>query len=150
MRLYRIARRPYADLTGTGGLHHPGRWHDRGCPVLYTATSIALAAVEFAVHTGTRPPDTMLLEIDLNGATPLKVADMIGGPLPGNWASDHGHTRPIGMRWLSDRTSVALAVPSVVIPLEQNILLNPSHSDFSGVALIRVEPFFFDPPLFIK
>jgi RES domain-containing protein len=40
---------------------------------------------------------------------------------------------------------VALAVPSVVIPLEQNILLNPSHPEFSRVALIRVEQLFFDP-----
>ncbi len=87
-----------------------------GYPILYTATSIALAAVELAVHTGTRPPDTMLLEINFDGAPPLCITDMIGGPLPGNWAADHGHTRPIGTLWLSQRKSVALAVPSVVIP----------------------------------
>ena len=87
MRLYRIARRPHADLDGLGGMFYPGRWHERGFRILYTAPSIALAAIEFAVHSSTRPPDTMLVEIELDGVTPVDVADMIGGPLPGNWAS---------------------------------------------------------------
>ena len=73
MLLYRIARRPYATLSGDGGLDHPGRWHDRGFRILYTATSIALAAIEFAVNTNTRPPDTMLLEIEVTGVNPLSV-----------------------------------------------------------------------------
>ena len=150
MRLYRIARRPYANLDGDGGLHHPGRWHDQGFRVLYTAPSIALAAIEFAVHSSTRPPDTMLVEIELDGVAPLSVTEMIGGPLPGNWAGDHGHTRPIGTAWLSDRRSVALAVPSIVIPLEQNILLNPEHSDFGHVRALSCQPFFFDPRLFTR
>jgi RES domain-containing protein len=150
MRLYRIARRPYANLGGEGGLHQPGRWHDRGFRILYASSSIALAAIEFAVHSSTRPPDTML-EIELDdGIELLHIADLIGGSLPGNWASDHGHTRPLGTAWLSDRKSVALVVPSVVIPLERNILLNPEHPDFDRVRMIDCKPFFFDPRLFTR
>jgi RES domain-containing protein len=66
MRLYRIARRPYANLDGDGGLHYAGRWHDRSFRILYASSSIALAAIEFAVHSSTRPPDTMLVEIELD------------------------------------------------------------------------------------
>jgi RES domain-containing protein len=150
MRLYRIARRPYVNLGGDGGLHHPGRWHDRGFRILYTAPSIALAAIEFTVHSSTRPPDTMLVEIELEGIAPIEVAEMIGGPLPGNWASDHAHTRPVGTAWLTKGKSVALAVPSIVIPLEKNILLNPEHPDFDQVKLIDCKPFFFDPRLFTR
>ena len=151
MRLYRIARRPYANLGGDGGLDYPGRWHDRGFRILYTSPSIALAAIEFAVHSRTRPADTMLVEIELDdGVELVHVADMIGGPLPGNWASDHGHTRPLGTAWLSERKSVALSVPSVVIPLERNILLNPEHPDFDRVAMVDCKPFFFDPRLFTR
>ena len=81
MRLYRIARRPYANLGGDGGLDYPGRWHDRGFRILYTSPSIALAAIEFAVHSSTRPADTMLVEIELDdGIELVDVADMIGGP----------------------------------------------------------------------
>src|SRR5580658_4834616 len=127
MRLYRIARRPYANLGGEGGLHYPGRWHDRGYRILYPSPSIAFAAIEFAVHSNTRPPDAMLMEIELDDAVgSLHVTDVIGGHLPGNWAADHGHTRPLGTTWLSGKRSVALVVPSVVIPLERNVLLNPA------------------------
>ena len=151
MRLFRIARRPYANLGGEGGLHYPGRWHDRGYRILYTSTSIALAAIEFAVHSSTRPPDTMLVQIELDdGVDLVHIVDMIGGPLPGNWASDQGHTRPLGTAWLLGRKSVALVVPSVVIPLERNILLNPEHADCGPVAMIDCKPFFFDPRLFTR
>ena len=151
MRLFRISRRQYADLSGSGGLFGPGRWHDKGTHIIYTATSIALAAIEFALHCTARPPDAMLLEIDLSDAAwpPLLVSDFIGGPLPGNWASDHSHTRPVGMEWLSSKKSLGLVVPSVAIPRELNILLNPKHPDFkTSVRLAAVEPFFFDPRLF--
>jgi RES domain-containing protein len=93
----------------------------------------------------------MLMEIELDdGVGMVHVADMIGGPLPGNWASDHGHTRPLGTAWLSGKKSVALVVPSVVIPLERNVLLNPAHPHFDRVATIDCKPFFFDPRLFTR
>lgn len=92
MRLYRIVRRPYADLSGSGGVYGPGRWHEQGVHLIYTATSISLAALEFALHSAVRPPDTMLLEIEIGDAAwpPLLVSDFIGGPLPwklvcGSW-----------------------------------------------------------------
>jgi RES domain-containing protein len=121
--------------------------------IIYTATSIALAALEFAVHSAIRPPDAMLMEIELSDAIwpPLLVSDFIGGPLPGNWSADHGHSRPIGMSWLASKRSVAVIVPSVAIPRELNILLNPIHPEFDTyVSLAGVEPFFFDPRLFKK
>lgn len=153
MRLYRIVRRPYADLSGFGGLYAPGRWHEQGVRIVYTATSIALAALEFALHSAVRPPDTMLMEIEISDGAwpPLLVSDFIGGPLPGNWSADHGHSRPIGMSWLESKRSVAIVVPSVAIPRELNILLNPLHPEFdTHVGLAGVEPFFFDPRLFKK
>jgi len=82
----RIVRRRYADLSGSGGLYTPGRWHEQGVRIIYTATSIALAALEFALHSAVRPPDTMLMEIEISDEAwpPLLVSDFIGSPLPGN------------------------------------------------------------------
>ncbi len=91
----------------------------------------------------------MDMELD-DGVPVVHIVHMIGGPLPGNWASDHGHTRPLGNRWLSENKSVALVLPSVVIPLEHNVLLNPAHPQFDGVATIDCKPFFFDPRLFTR
>lgn len=93
----------------------------------------------------------MLLEIQLEDSLePLDIAEFIGGPLPGNWAWHHAHTRPLGAAWLLAKKSVALAVPSVVIPRETNILLNPDHPDFHQVTLVDCKPFFFDPRLFTR
>jgi RES domain-containing protein len=93
----------------------------------------------------------MLVEIELDDGVELgQIADLIGGPLPANWSSDHGHTRPLGTTWLSGKKSVALVVPSVVIPLERNILLNPEHPDFDRVSMVDCKPFFFDPRLFTR
>jgi RES domain-containing protein len=131
-----------------GGVHFPGRWHDQGHRVVYTSTSVALACIESALHSRVRPSDSMLAEIDLV-VSPTRVEDLIGGPLPRNWPADHAHTRPIGTKWLIDKTSVALSVPSIAVPLETNILLNPEHANFAHeVRLVRCEPFFFDPRLF--
>ena len=126
-----------------------GRWHRQGVRVLYASHSAALASLEFAANSSQkRPLDTMLLEIELGDADVMSIEDLLGGPLPGNWASDHEHVRPIGMEWLTNRNSIALSVPSVIIPTERNYLINPSHPQFERVRLCSVTPFFFDPRLF--
>jgi RES domain-containing protein len=148
MRLWRIARRPYADLTGNGGLFGSARWHCEGAKIIYTAVSAALAGLEYAVNASRRPLDTQLLEIDAADNDLLTVEDMIGGPLPGNWAATPEHTRPLGMAWISEKTSVMLSVPSIVVPTERNVLLNPDHPGFARVTLVSAKPFFFDPRIF--
>ena len=63
MTVYRIARRSFADLSGSGGTLYSGRWHKKGYPIIYAAGSVALAALEYAVHASVRPADTVLMEI---------------------------------------------------------------------------------------
>jgi len=53
----------------------------------------------------------------------------------------------IGTRWAAARHSVALAVPSAVIPEELNYLLNPLHPHFTRLRVGRPRPFSFDPRL---
>lgn len=64
MLCWRIARQRYADLS-VGGLKNSGRWHRVGYPVIYASTSIALASLEYAVHTVECPVDSVLLTIEL-------------------------------------------------------------------------------------
>ena len=44
-------------------------------------------------------------------------------------------------------SSVALSVPSRVIPLERNVLLNPRHPAMAEVKVALSEPFVFDDRL---
>lgn len=148
MLCWRIARRRYADLTGSGGLKGSGRWHESGCPVVYSSTSIALAALEYAAHTAERPVDSVLLTIELPADSVLTIEKHLAGPLPGNWPFVEAQTQRIGTDWLNSRESIALEVPSLIIPLERNLILNPMHSRFPEVAILDVTPFFFDPRIF--
>jgi RES domain-containing protein len=48
--VYRIARAPYADLSGEGARLNGGHWNHVGTPAVYTAENRALAVLEPLVH----------------------------------------------------------------------------------------------------
>jgi RES domain-containing protein len=52
MRVWRLCRRQYAvtAFSGIGAKLWGGRWNAPGYPVVYTADSLALAALETFVH----------------------------------------------------------------------------------------------------
>ena len=55
MRVFRIAAARFARsrkhaFSGEGGLVAPARWHTAGRPIVYTAQSLSLAALEILVH----------------------------------------------------------------------------------------------------
>jgi RES domain-containing protein len=56
-------------------------------------------------------------------------------------------TQRFGSAWARNQRSVALRVPSAVVPGEFNYLLNPAHPDFSRLKIGPAEPFHFDPRL---
>jgi RES domain-containing protein len=52
--------------------------------------------------------------------------------------------RAIGDAWLAQRASVALSVPSVLVPQERNLLLDPAHPRFPAVIIGPPQHFRFD------
>ena len=53
----------------------------------------------------------------------------------------------LGDAWLRSASSLGLIVPSRVIPLERNVLLNPRHPAIAGITMAVTEPFVFDDRL---
>jgi len=54
--------------------------------------------------------------------------------------------KEFGADWLSSCRSVALSVPSAVLQMERNILLNPLHPDLSkSVDVASIDAFEYDP-----
>jgi RES domain-containing protein len=45
-------------------------------------------------------------------------------------------TQTIGQQWLVSGRSCVLRVPSIVVPEEQNLVLNPQHSQASRLQLV--------------
>ena len=46
--------------------------------------------------------------------------------------------------WLKDKSSLVLQVPSAIVPMSYNFLINPLHIEIEKVNIIRSEPFIFD------
>ncbi|WP_375433593.1 RES family NAD+ phosphorylase [uncultured Hymenobacter sp.] len=151
MQVFRLARanRRY-DLSGWGAYLVGGRWNLRGTAVLYTATSRALAAMEVLVHlpSGALPNDMYMLTLDLPDT--ISREELLISQLPPDWQrlSQPQPTAMLGDAWLRSGQSLALRVPSVVVPQEYNLLLNPAHPEFHQVHLAsEPELFSFDERL---
>ncbi len=69
------------------------------------------------------------------------------GTLPGGWQGALEVTRECGRAWVEAGRSVALLAPSVIIPGERNVLINPLHPDFARLEPTEPVPFRFDPRL---
>ena len=147
---WRIVKAKYASMAfdGEGSRLAGGRWSSRGLPVIYTAESAALAALELLVHLGhTRTlPEYVVFSCtfpeSIVGSGPLD-------DLPSDWRSHPGPAalRRLGDDWVRDRRSAVLKVPSAVIDTENNYLLNPEHRSFRRIAISAPQSFELDKRL---
>lgn len=117
-------------LNGAGGLYRPARWHHKGQPVLYAASSPSLALLEVLVHeTSESFRERTLLHLELDDdvetVSPQRLVRLLGDAPAG--ASEKG-TRDFGTKWLQEQRSLVLLVPSIVMPHEQNLVINPAHA----------------------
>lgn len=121
-------------FSGEGGLHTKGRWNHLGKPVIYCSDSISLCTLEWLAHHGLSVsafdyyrfsitiPDNMIKQFNLVD-------------LPDDWASTPASdsTRDFADQHLFNAARLAIAVPSVLIPEEYNLIINPLHSGFTEI-----------------
>jgi RES domain-containing protein len=146
--LWRISN--YADLSGTGGVLHPGRWHHRGRPIVYLAESPAAALLEVLVHVqvshpGELPAHYQLMEIALPDGVRSEDAALPETP---DWHADAEATRHCGNEWLTQGRSLLLRVPSAVVGRSFNRLFNPLHPQAPQAVVCSVGRYPFDGRLF--
>lgn len=151
MRIFRICRERYAAeaFNGDGARRFGGRWNSRGTPMVYSSCSLSLAAIELFVHLepSQAPPDLVSIAAELPDGEPTlqwSIAD-----LPMSWSTDElGPVRRLGDTWIESHSSLAVRVPSVPIPQEWNLLLNPRHPRMRELKIEQPEPFRFDARMF--
>jgi RES domain-containing protein len=143
MLLWRVSR--HRDLQGAGGLRARGRWHERGLPLVYLAESPAGALLEACVHTSSTdiPPEYSLLTVEIGDK--VRVESVNVGRLPADWIERVDVTQEIGSAWLRARRSALLRVPSALVPMTFNILLNPLHAEAAHVRIQTAVKYPFDP-----
>lgn len=151
---YRICKTKYsaAWFDDEGAFRFGGRRNSRGTRILYTAGSLSLTALEMLVHLN----DEELLfaysfaaaEFDESLMIPIEEFQT----LPKNWSSSPPplEIQKIGDDWVKSNISVVLKVPTSVLPVESNYLINISHPDFSKINLSEPQEFAFDKRLHEK
>lgn len=126
MRIFRLHRSVRAAGDYTGAMAAGGRWNPMGTPMLYSAQHLSLACVEVLVHL-----DKSELPRDYVWSTTELAAD----PQLLRCENFHSVTscQADGLQWVNSAGQLAILVPSAVIPVEFNVLLNPSHAGYREV-----------------
>ena len=135
-------------MLGKGAAHKGARWNHPGEQVTYAATSISLAAWETCAHFGggaSLPWNRYLVRIDVPDRVWAVREILVRPPAVGWDAIPEGRvSRAAGSGWLLAARSALLAVPSVIINEEDNILINPAHADAARLTATKVRRFLYD------
>ena len=146
-RVYRIVSHDYPPFDG-GGAHRWGsRWISPGQYVVHAAESYALAVLENLVHwqTSTVPHGLVSVSADIPDDIDREVLER--RHLPGSKDSDYTPFREIGDDWYQRGETAVLWVPSLVSPVETNVLVNQTHNDFTRIVIRKPMPARVDPRL---
>ena len=149
MVLYRIARnRRTNDLSGEGARLAGGRWNPVGIPVLYTASSVALASMEVLVHaTATEINSGLFSRVDIYVPDMATITEVEISDLPSNWSDEIPPDLlcDIGREWVESKKTLLMRVPSAALGgHEYNYLINPHHPDMKEVTIAGVMTFVYN------
>lgn len=135
-------------MSGMGAKLFGGRWNSVGIPVLYMASSRALAALEVLAHlTNIQDPESFCITVfDVPEDSIEKVEKEL---LPKNWNSypSPSSLRKRGDAFAKANQALLLKVPSAIVEDEYNYILNVYHPLANKVKIVEVKPFLFDKRL---
>ena len=148
---YRITKAKHGEsaFDGEGAKKYGGRWNSPGTSMVYTASHLSLAIVEILAHLKVEKvirEKYVYFELEFDDMlikTPPRSA------LPANWNEDPApsSTQHYGDEWVTSDESPVLKVPSVIVDIEYNFLLNPLHTSFKEVKISPAKKFELDSRL---
>ena len=144
---YRIVQAEWARsaMNGEGAWLHGGRWNPPGLHAVYLAESRALAALEIIVHAPREvwSLDWRVIEVEVPDELiqAVSIAD-----LPAAWQALPSSltAQNFGAAWLRARKALAIRLPSVVMPEEYTLMLNPRHEDVVKLRVSKPKEFRLD------
>lgn len=151
MLVYRLLQEAYRQepLSGQGASLYGGRWNPKGLSLLYTTESPALSLLEVLVHINpNRIPRYYLVTIDV----PDSIRSYGADELPAEWRAT-GSAQPLPsqtflLKWLREPDSLVMKVPSTIIPIMANYLINPRHPLFAHCQVADSQLFDIDERLY--
>lgn len=136
------------DMSGEGAKRTGGRWNRQDRAVLYTASNVALACLETVVHLsgGDLPLNRYLVRFDVPDEVWAKASTLDAASAPVGWdALPAGKVSlDLGDAWLSEGATALLRVPSVIVPEETNVLINPAHADAAQITVTKLRRWTYD------
>ena len=151
MEAFRLSRKKFSlKLSVNGAAIKGARWNSVGVEIIYMASNRSLAMAEVAVHLtlATIPDDYVMMTIYL--PDDISTQKLTEKDLPTNWNvfPHHISSQAIGDRFIAENKFCVLQIPSAVTKGDFNLLLNPYHTEFSKVKIIKTEKFPFDERIF--
>jgi RES domain-containing protein len=141
MEIFRISKVKYADdIYGEGARKYGGRWNRPGMAVVYASEKRSLALLELIVHFASKAAfnetyNFLKLKIDES-----LVVNLDPNLLPKNEIEvNDNRLWKLADYYFIEKKVAALRVPSVLIPQEFNIILNPNHIDLRNLAINEIE-----------
>ena len=137
---------PANDLSGSGAERSGGRWNSPGIPAVYCSQHISLAALEVLAHLNATglPYKRFIVEVSVPDEVWMRREQVRRFPDRWNDVPSPIGTRQVGDDWAKAHRSALILVPSVIVPEEFNVLLNPHHPDASRVRATILREWRFD------
>jgi RES domain-containing protein len=138
MVVYRVANLKHKDstLSGIGAEKVGGRWNQVGTRAVYCSENISLALLEYYVHSENidlLPKEILVAKIEFPDDFIIEVLN----ELPEKWLQYpySSSTTKVFTNLAKQRNFFALKVPSSIVGLEYNIILNPLYKAFGMVEI---------------
>jgi RES domain-containing protein len=153
--VWRLARSEFAnELDGEGSRLFGARWTSRGRNAVYAASYLSLAVLEVYVNIPQEVRDDLPIlravrifipdDAHATQVSQEQLAGLMAAPDP------IAASRRVGDNWLDRSETLLLEVPSVLVPEETNLVLNPAHPRMRDVKITSTRAFHFDPRLVMR
>lgn len=136
MFVYRIAHPKYKEFTlsGVGAEKVGGRWNEVGTRAVYCSENMALALLEYYIHSvdiSLLPKEILIAKIYIPDSFTIDELSF----LPDQWYQYpyQTNTTQIFTKFAKNPDFFGLKVPSAIVGLEHNYILNPLYKDFGKV-----------------
>ena len=140
MIVFRVANLRYKDstLSGIGAEKVGGRWNKVGTRAVYCSENISLALLEYYVHSeniANLPTEIGVAKIEVPDHFFIDELE----ELPERWKQYpySSKTTEVFSKLAKNRDFFGLKVPSTIVPLEYNYILNPLYKNFGQVEILE-------------
>jgi len=140
MVVFRVANLKFKEstLSGIGAEKVGGRWNQVGTRAIYCSENISLALLEYYVHSeniALLPKQILVAKIEF--PDDFIVEEL--SELPARWNQYPYSSKTAGVftKLANNRNFFALKVPSTIVPMEHNYILNPLYKEFGKVEIVE-------------